>query len=126
MKKVLALLILLVIAAFVIAGCASKSYIPKQTATPNPNLNSTAGGILPGDELGVEGTIVSLTDKAMVVKAGEEDYKFVISEKGKKELSAFNKDPENPMVMKGTYVYVYYEEIKGQKHIKTIEVVQSN
>ena len=126
MKKLLSILLLLVIAAFVISGCASKTYIPKQTATPNPSLSNTEGGFLPGKQQGVEGTITSLTDKEMVVKAGDEKIKLIISERGEKELKAFNKDPENPMVMKGSYVCVYYEEIKGKKHIRTIEVVQSN
>ena len=126
MKKVLSILCLFILTFSVMSGCASKPYIPKQKATPNPNLTDTEGGFLPGKQQGVEGTIISLTDKEMVLKAGGEKVKLNISERGEKELKAFNKDTENPMVMKGTYVCVYYEEIKGEKHIRTIEVVESN
>ena len=81
---------------------------------------------MPGKEPGVQGAVTSLTDKKIKVEVGDETYTFVLGEKGKSDLAFFNKDPENPRIMKGTFVNVYYEETDGDKMVKSIEIVESN
>ena len=123
MKKIALFLCTIITASVVFGGCGISGG-PK--ATPNPEISNLEGQVLPGKELGVQGTIKSLDDEKMKVLVGGEKYTFILGEKGKSELALFNKDPENPRVMKGTFVNVYYEEDGDKKVVKSIEIVESN
>ncbi len=123
MKKVALFLCTIITASVIFSGCASSGG-PK--ATPNPEIANLEGQVLPGKEPGVQGAITFLNDKKMKVAVGDEKYTFVLGEKGKSDLDFFNKDPENPRVMVGTFVNIYYEEADGDKMVKSIEIVESN
>ncbi len=123
MKKIALLLCTIITASVVFSGCGS---IGGPKATPNPEISNLAGQVLPGKEPGVQGTIKSLDDEKMKVLVDGEKYTFILGEKGKSELALFNKDPENPRIMKGSFVNVYYEEVDGDKMVNSIEIVESN
>lgn len=123
MKKFAMVLCMVIAASVICSGCAGRGG-PK--ATPNPDITNLEGQILPGDEPGVQGAIRSLDEEKMKVEVGNDKYTFILGEKGKSELALFNKDPEKPRIMVGTFVNVYYEEVDGDKMVKSIEIVESN
>lgn len=105
---------------------AAAEPVAKPTATPNAKITQTEGKLLPGDKLGVEGKTLALSADTMDVSVAGETYHFVLGDKAKSNLGYFNKDPQKPRIMEGTYVIVYYEETDGQKTAQSIEILESN
>ena len=114
------------VAAAVLAGCAKAGVPANPTATPNANITQTEGKVMPGDKLGVDGKTLALTEETIDVSVAGETYHFVLGDEAKSNLGYFNKDPQKPRIMEGTFIVVYYEEKDGQKIAQSIEILESN
>lgn len=108
------------------AAASGQAQTASPTATPNAKIRNTEGSVLNTEEPGVEGPVLALSEDKMDVKVADETYSFVLGENAKRDLSLFNKNPEQPRIMEGTQVIVYYEESGKKKIAKSIEILESN
>ena len=128
-RKLLIFPLCLILSMSFLAGCNMKKKAPHPIATHNPDISIPEGRFLgetPDGQFRAEGGLVSLGEDSMRAIIEGKEYEFVLSEKVKWELSIFNKDSENPQIMRGTMLGITYSKRDLIWTAETIDIITAN
>lgn len=132
--KLAAAVLSFAMAVTLISGCGAKenqnafsSVTPLPVATANPDITHPEGRYYTSNnELKAEGGLTVLGSDFLKIMIDGQEIEFALSENAKREISIYNKDENNPRIMRGTMLLITYTERDLIKIADTMDIINSN